>query len=120
MKPNIASLINAISLILLGSWSYMSLDSRPITALIPVFIGIVLLVLNPGVKKENKIVAHIAVLLTLLILIGLIKPLMGSIGRENILGIIRVAVMILSTAFALITFIRSFIAVRKAKNLEKQ
>jgi len=120
MKPNVASLINAVLLISFGLWSYMSLESKPITALIPVFIGVILLALNPGVKKENKIVAHIAVLLTLLILIGLIKPLTGSIGRGNLLGIARVAVMLLSTAFALITFIRSFIAVRKARNLEKK
>lgn len=119
MKPYIASLINAIILIGLGSWSYFNLEARPLTALIPVIIGVVLLLLNPGIKKENKIVAHIAVLLTLGMLIGLIKPLMGAIGIKSIIEIIKILLMMLSTAFALSTFIRSFMEVRKNRKAEE-
>ena len=88
------------------------------TALIPVFIGGILLVMVPGVKKEAKIPAHVAVLLTLVVLIGLIPPLMGVIKRGSTIGIARVSVMIFSTALALITFIRSFIEVRKRREQE--
>ena len=115
MKPYIASLINAMLLVGLGSWAYFTSDNPSITALIPVFVGVVLLAINRGVKREEKIQAHIAVLLTLIILFGLFMPLKGAIGREDQLGIIRVAVMAISTLFALVTFIRSFIAVRKAR-----
>ena len=83
-----------------------------------IIIGGILLVIVPGVKKEAKIPAHVAVLLTLIVLLGLIMPLMGALDRGSTVGIIRVAVMIFSTALALVTFIRSFIEVRKKRKLE--
>ena len=59
--------------------------------------------------------AHIAVLLTLLILGGLVKPLTAALGREDGLAIARVSVMILSTIVALVFFIKSFVDVRRAR-----
>jgi hypothetical protein len=114
MKAHTASLINAIILVGFGLWAYLGSDSPSTTALIPVAIGVVLLALYPGVKKENKIAAHIAVLLTLLILGGLVKPLLGALDR-NWLAIVRVLVMMISTVAALIFFIKSFIDVRRAR-----
>ena len=118
MKPYIASFINALILISFGLWAYFTSENPSMTALIPVIIGGILLVMVPGVKKEAKIPAHVAVLLTLIVLLGLIMPLMGALDRGSTIGIIRVAVMIFSTALALVTFIRSFIEVRKKRKLE--
>jgi len=115
MKAHKASLTNAILLLVLSGWGYLSSDSPSMTSLIPAFFGIALLMCNPGVKKENKVIAHIAVLLTLLIAVGLYKPLVGVISRENPLGILRVSVMLLSTVVALVFFVRSFIQARKDK-----
>ena len=115
MKANIVSLINSIILISMGLWGYFQSDSRPITALIPVIVGVILLLINSGVKKENKIASHVAVLLTLLIIIGLVKPFLGALDRENIAGIIRVSAMILTSLWAIITFVQSFISARKSK-----
>ena len=113
MKAHTASLINAILLIVLPLWGYLSSDTPSPTALIPAAIGVILLALNFGVKKENKVIAHIAVLLTLLILIALIKPLMGAIGRADTLAIGRLGAMIISTALAMVFFVKSFIEARK-------
>tara|TARA_B100000767_G_scaffold121000_1_gene115379 strand:+ start:32 stop:382 length:351 start_codon:yes stop_codon:yes gene_type:complete len=115
MKTNIVSLINSLVLVTMGLWGYFESNSRPITALIPVIVGLILLLINSGVKKENKIVAHIAVMLTLIITIGLIKPFLGTVERGNITGIIRVSLMILTSLWSMITFIQSFIAARKSK-----
>ena len=115
MKANIVSLINSVVLISMGLWGYFESDSRPITALIPVIAGVILLLINSGVKKENKIASHVAVLLTLLIIIGLVKPFLGALDRENIAGIIRVSAMILTSFWAIITFVQSFISARKSK-----
>ena len=87
-------------------------DPSP-TRLIPAVVGVLLLLCNKGLKKENKAVAHIAVLLTLFIAFGLIKPLTGVIGRNDTFGIVRVVLMLVSTVFALYFFVRSFINARK-------
>ena len=113
MKAHQASLINAILLIGLSLWGYFSSETPSNTALIPAIIGAILLAMNPGIKKENKIIAHVAVVLTLVILIGLIKPLTGAIGRTDVAAEVRVAIMIISTVFALGAFVKSFMNNRK-------
>ena len=115
MKASLSSLLNAVILISMGLWGYFESESKAITALIPVIIGIILLLVNKGVKNENKALAHVAVLLTFLILLGLIKPLMGAFERENAYAIIRVLLMIISSLWAMISFIKSFISARKNK-----
>ena len=113
MKAYIASLINAAALITLSLWGYFSSETPSLTALIPTGIGIVILILNKGVKNENKVIAHIVVTLTLIVLIGLIKPLLGAVDRNDTLAIIRVTTMILTTVMAMAFFVKSFIDARK-------
>jgi hypothetical protein len=120
MTAHVASLINSVFLIGFGLWGYLGSDTPSKTALIPVVFGAVLLLLYTGVKNENKIVAHIAVLLTLLVLGGLVKPLTGAIGREDCMAAVRVSVMIVSTLVALVFFIKSFVDVRRARTLAAQ
>ena len=59
MKVHTVSLINSLTLITMGLWGYFESDSRPITSLIPVIVGVILVAINNGVKKENKVIAHI-------------------------------------------------------------
>ena len=68
MKPHKISFVNAVTLISLGLWGYVDVEYSP-TALIPVVFGVIILVLNSGLKKENKLIAHVVVLLTFLTLI---------------------------------------------------
>ncbi|MAA97059.1 MAG: hypothetical protein CMN86_02080 [Stappia sp.] len=115
MKAHVVSLIHAVALIGLGGYGYLSSDTPSVTALIPVVFGVLLLAMNNGVKKENKVIAHIAVLLTLLIIIGLIKPLTGAMGRGDSAAVARVATMLILGVLAMVSFVRSFIAARKAR-----
>ena len=115
MKVHTVSFLNAVILIMFSSWGYASSDTPSITAMIPAITGILLLLCNRGIRKENKVVAHIAVLLTFLVLLGLIKPLMGAIERNDNASVFRVVIMLLSSALALFFFIRSFIDARKRK-----
>ena len=62
----------------MGLWGYFESESKAITALIPVIIGTILLLVNKGVKNENKALAHVAVLLTFLILLAC-KAFVGGI-----------------------------------------
>ena len=113
MKPHKISLIHAIALVAIGSFGAMSSESM--TAWIPTVFGVLLLACNRGVKNENKVLAHVAVLLTLLIVIGLVKPLQGALGREDMAAAARVATMLGLSVVALATFVKSFMDARKKK-----
>ena len=121
MRPYQANLLNSITLILMPLWAYFSFvgsEDKPelsLTAFIPLIFGIILLLCNGGIKKENKIIAHIAVLITFIALIGLTMPLKSAIADERTLSIIRVLIMISTGLISLFYFIKSFIQARKNK-----
>ena len=68
-----------------------------------------------GLKNTNKTIAHMAVLVTFIALVGLFMPLKSAIVDNRMLSIIRVSLMILSGIVAMITFVNSFIQARKNK-----
>ena len=116
MKSHKVNLINSLVLIILGFWGaypYILTQTGSLTSIIPIIFGILLLLLNPGLKKECKIRSHIVVLLTGLILISLFMPLKGSIERSETTAIIRITIMMISSFIATLTFIKSFIDARK-------
>lgn len=115
MNAPTASLINAIVLLVFSIWAYLSSESPSTTALIPAAIGTLLLACYPGVKNENKFVAHIAVLLTAIALIGLFTPLRGALERDDGAAIFRVGAMMATTAIALAYFVKSFFDARRRK-----
>ena len=113
MNVTTANLINSISLITVGLWGYFDVLSP--TALIPVSIGVFLIACYNGVKNQNKIISHIAVLLTLLILVSLVGMRLPKSINKGGIGLVRVIIMILTSSLSMIFFIRSFIAARKSK-----
>ncbi|MFQ3332506.1 MAG: hypothetical protein ACI84S_000692 [Thalassomonas sp.] len=116
------NLINALTLIVLGLWGYIDVSNFKLativsfehwTALITVLFGIILLLCNKGIQNSNKAIAHVAVVLTLLVLIALVgKRLPISIEQGGV-GLFRVLAMSLCSFIAFIAFIRSFIENRK-------
>ena len=122
MKAEKMNLINSLSLIILGVWGYIDVSNYALntiisfehwTALIPVIFGFILLLCQNGIKNKSKVIAHIAVLVTLLIFIALVgKRLPISIEQGGV-GLFRVLAMSLTSLIALILFIRSFIENRK-------
>ncbi|MEM0990070.1 MAG: hypothetical protein AAGK00_14430 [Pseudomonadota bacterium] len=114
MKAHVASSLNAVVLIGCSAWAYLS-GVASMTALIPAAFGIALLACHPGVKSENKIIAHIAVVLTLIVVIALSMPLMGAIGRGDTMASLRVGLMMVTSIIAMIFFIKSFIDARRSR-----
>ena len=116
------NLINALTLILLGLWGYIDVSNYKLstiisfehwTALITVLFGIILLLCNKGIQNSNKAIAHVAVVLTLLVLIALVgKRLPISLDQGGV-GLFRVLAMSLCSFIAFIAFIKSFIENRK-------
>ncbi|MBX2872856.1 MAG: hypothetical protein KTR30_12170 [Saprospiraceae bacterium] len=115
MKPFQANLVNAAVLIILGLWGYLGSETPSATALIPVGFGVIFALATPPFKKENKVVAHIIVLLTLLIIIALFMPLRGALGRGDTVAAARVGIMIATSIVAMVIYIKSFIDARKAR-----
>jgi hypothetical protein len=114
MNTHIANLTNAAVMIVMGSWAYLSSANPSPTSLIPVFLGVILVVMSQGVKHEQKAQAHVAVVVTLLAFISLaVKPLPSAISKGESLPLLRVALMVITNAVALYYFIQSFIKARK-------
>ncbi len=114
MKPYQINLITGIVLILVGVWSY--LNSTSPTALIPAAFGLIFAIVTPMFRKGNRVVVHIVVVLTLLLIIALFRPLMGAIGDGDTMGMVRVGIMMAVSVIAMIVYIKSFIDARRANN----
>lgn len=119
MKTEKANFINALVLIIMPAWAFFTFeatDAKPhqsVTAFIPLFFGVILLLCQKGIRNENKVIAHIAVLITLIGLLGLFMPFKAAISEGRELSIFRVGSMILTGIIAMIMFIKSFIKARK-------
>ena len=113
MNASKANLINSISLIFLGFWGYI--DSSSMTALIPVGMGFALGGCTNQIKKGNKVISHIAVLGTLMILISLIGMRLPKSIDQGGVALYRGIGMIATSSIAFLYFIKSFIDNRKSK-----
>ena len=113
MTSTNANIINSVTLIIIGLWGYFEVSSP--TALIPVGFGVALVLCSTGLKKQNKVIAHIAVLLTFIILIALAGMRLPKSIEQGGMGLLRVFLMIGTSTFSMIYFIKSFIAARKAR-----
>jgi len=122
MNSRNANILNGLVLIFMPLWAYLTFEGtaekpeQSVTALIPLILGVVLILCSNGIKKENKIIAHVAVLVTLIALLGLFMPLKSAIADGRSLSIFRVILMIITGIIAMITFIKSFIDARKNKS----
>ena len=121
MKTYQANLLNSLTLILMCLWAYLTYEpidgkSQNVTALIPLFLGVILLFCHKGIKNENKVIAHIAVFFTLIAIIGIVsKPLVAAINDGRGISIFRLSLMLLTSTIAMFTFVKSFMKARQKK-----
>ena len=87
-----------------------------LTLLIGVIFAVVFLLLAPGIKRENSLIAHIAVVLVVVFILALFNPLRATIERGNVAGTIRVGLMMLTSLVALVYYVKSFIDARRARS----
>ena len=111
------SLIVGILLIGLGVILYISTGSKSLTAMIPSFFGLPILLCGIIARNENKrkMAAHIAVLFGLLgtlggLGMGMKKIITNDVGAAAV-GMVTMGLICL---FYIIACIKSFIAARKA------
>ncbi|MEM9708844.1 MAG: hypothetical protein AAF871_08620 [Pseudomonadota bacterium] len=115
MTAGSANLMNAIVLVAFSAWGYLVADKASWTALIPAAAGVVLLFCQPGILKENKVIAHIAVTVTLVIGLVLLVPFIRGVSGGDFGAILRVGTMIFTSILAMVYFIKSFIDARRAR-----
>lgn len=117
MKPSTVNFINGLILIFAGLYGYFgvtgSTGTASVTALIPTIFGVLLVVLSYFWEKAPKVVSHIAIVLTLLLLIMIINRFMKVEIWNEAKYIFLIC--IISNALALFVFIRSFVIARIKK-----
>lgn len=117
MKAAGVNLLNALVLIAAGIYGYFGITAsdgtHSLTALIPAAFGLLFLILHKGVVNGNKVVAHIVVLLTLVLLVMCVLRFLKIEEWEAKKYIFLVCIM--SNALALIVFIKAFIDARKLR-----
>ena len=119
MKAASANLLNAIVLLAAGLYGYFLIltpeGTRAPTALIPAAFGLLFLIFQKGVASSNKIISHVVVVLTLVLLIVCVKQFLGiqDWGPKKYIFL----ACIISNAVAMVAFIGSFIEARKNRKI---
>jgi len=111
IHPKKATLFTVIALTLIGLLSYTIKSS--VTALIPVFFAVLMGICYFLYDNNNKLYAHIIMVLMLVVFAALFMPLKARIGDSDTNGILRVGIMQLSALYSMACFIVSFIKARK-------
>ena len=119
MKAATANILNAIVLIAAGLYGYFGIaasdGTHSLTALIPAAFGIIFLAMQKGVANHNKIISHVVVVLTLLLLVMCIMrfvKVQDWVDKKYVF-----LACVISNAVALIAFISSFIEARKNRKI---
>jgi protein-S-isoprenylcysteine O-methyltransferase Ste14 len=121
-KPHVVNNIYSIILIacaLLGfGLRYLQVGDVQYTALTPAVIGLILLPMSKGIKNENKVIAHVAVVLVLVVMIMLGKMFISSLIADVIVWrkAVLFGIMTGSSVWAMKQYVKGFIAKKKARN----
>lgn len=114
MKPATINFLNGLVLIAAGLYGYFGIKgtdgTASPTALIPAAFGLLLIILGFFWSKSPKVVSHIAVVLTLILLVMVINRFVKVETWEAKKYIFLICTV--SNAVALFVFIRSFVLAR--------
>jgi predicted neutral ceramidase superfamily lipid hydrolase len=123
-KPHIVNLVYSLILMAAGMTGfilrYLEVRDFQFTALIPFIFGILLLALTRGISRQNKIISHLAVVLTLII--AAMTAVMFIKNSAEGFKLTRkgiIFILIIFSSFTVLTlYIIRFIRIRKS--LEKE
>jgi CHASE2 domain-containing sensor protein len=119
MNVKTINFINALVLIGAGIYGYFVIPpvdaakGQSITALIPAFAGLLLLILGLLWNKNPKVVAHVAVVIVLLLFIVCIRKFLAGTGWDDKRTVFLVCTI--ATGLSLLAFVNSFIQARVKK-----
>lgn len=120
-NPSIVNLFYSLFIMAVGLFSFIlrfeSYGDFQFTALIPFIFGTILLFFTNGMKKENKLISHLAVVLTSLLALTTTILFIINLGsgfifsRKEIIFLL----IIISSYIVLTLYMIRFIKVRKEK-----
>jgi len=86
--PHKVNYYYAIFLLLIGLFGfiarYTSVGDIQVTSLIPAFFGFILLFFTKGIKNDNSVIAHLAVVLTLILAVVVTYMFVKNLSVEYI------------------------------------
>ena len=107
-------LLNAVTLVIGGLWAYFgSLTPSP-TALIPSGIGLVLIALYAGVRRQNMVAIAGSFGATMIVTIPMLLILRGLILRGEVIPIMRAGMMCTSCIIALVGLMLYYLKQKKS------
>ena len=125
-RPDILNKYYSIFLIAIALggflWRYLVEGDFQYTALIPAIFGIILLTMTTPIKKENQLISHIAVTITLLFGLTALYMLIISLMTEiiNFRRVILFMAMSLTSIFVMTLYIQRFVGIQKKKKLQSK
>lgn len=112
-----ATIVYGLLLVLLGVGFYVATGQASVTALIPAFVGVVVLLCGVVARRPHllKHAMHAAAALALLAFLGGLRGLIGLLGGDSGNAAVEQTLMsVLSLLFVALA-VRSFIAARRAR-----
>ena len=123
-KPALLNKYYSLFLIAVGllgfAWRYLAEFDLQFTALIPAVFGLILLPMSSPIQKENHVVAHIAVTLTLVFGLVALYMLVKSFFADeiNMRRVIIFGLMFVVSDLVTMLYVLRFIRIKKRKNAE--
>ena len=118
MQPHVVNRLYSFLLIALGFFGfiarYLEVGDYQFTAFIPSVFGVILLFMTKGIKNENRVIAHIAVVLTLILGLMITSMLIRSGFQGDRKSYIFLTVAVASFG-ALAVYVKGFIDKKKQK-----
>lgn len=120
-KVHIINLVYSVFLIIIGllgfTLRYFEVGDFQFTSLIPLFFGVILISMTNGIKNQNKIISHLAVLLTAILFLMCVIMFIKNINGDTFLNRKTIIFLLISVAsiIVIIAYISRFKAARKLK-----
>ena len=119
MPITMITFIQSSIMILLGAWAYLGSDTPSVTALIPVFIGVIIAFFSFLLMRNihSKIITWVLLTLNVLTVLIMCVPLMRNFVKDDvsIMAVTRVSTMIVVSIITLIALFGHLKKIKQAR-----
>lgn len=106
MKPSQINLFNSCVLLFIGMAGFYANNFNFHTAIIPIGCGLLFLILNTWLKRNNITGFYVVLILSSVLCIAFIWPLIRNIEQKDHMGIMRISLEMLSCFLATLVYVK--------------